>query len=90
MSVLGPLSYQLKLENGKIMKRHIDHLRQRPEDLPQSPQHIEPHEDSSYDFESITSEGSNTPLPEPTSEVSVCRYPQRQHRPPDRYGYSQN
>ena len=43
MSSLGPLSYQLTLENGKIIKRHIDHLRQRPEDLPQSPQHIEPH-----------------------------------------------
>ena len=34
---LGPVTYHVDLRSGNIVKRHIDHLLQRPESLPVSP-----------------------------------------------------
>ena len=31
---LGPVTYNVEIENGKVLKRHIDHLTQRMEQLP--------------------------------------------------------
>ena len=73
----GPLSYTVKLQDGKIIRRHVDHLRDRATFTPTECTYpgfdVFPHQSSEL-----------SPRSEPSTNVSVRRYPQRDRRPPDR------
>ena len=79
----GPLSYTVKLGNGKIIRRHIDQLRDRSTPLPETStgtttQVFEPFQD--YHHCELPTQ---SPPPDPVTPVR--RYPQRERRPPDRF-----
>ena len=72
---LGPVTYEVDLGSGNLVKRHIDQLTQRLAPLP-----VAESVDVQYNLMYPDSE-------EPTmQEVPVApqRYPQRDRRPPDR------
>ena len=75
----GPLSYTVKLENGKIIRRHIDHLRDRS-----APSTVTSADTTTQDFESFQ-DHQHTHNPHPNPLTPVRRYPQRERRPPDRF-----
>ena len=84
----GPVSYDVELENGKIVKRHIDHLQDRSVPTkPSTPVDSQP-EDSTQGFESFNDSPSVTSSSTLESNLSpnaaVRRYPQREHHPPER------
>ena len=79
----GPLSYIVKLEDGRTFRRHVDHLVKRfvcrspsinPTTLPDLAQ--------DYSDFTFTSSESNA---ETVSEGQQHRYPVRDRHPPDRY-----
>ena len=81
----GPVSYDVELENGKIVKRHIDHLRDRSVlTKPSTPVDSQP-EDSTQGFESFHDSPSTSTLESnPSPNAAVRQYPQREHHPPER------
>ena len=79
----GPVSYDVELENGKIVKRHVDHLRKRSVSAkPSTPVDSQP-EDSTQGFESFN-DSPPTPESNPSPDAPVQRYPQRERHPPER------
>ena len=95
-AVLGPLSYLIKLDDGRTIKRHIDHLLNRSErdessvddDLPMGPtltQETTPVLDSEMSSNSTVEPTLSTPETVTSSQSIERRYPQRLHRKPDRY-----
>ena len=78
-----PVSYDVEFENGKIVKRHVDHLRDRSVlTKPFTPVDLQP-EDSTQGFESFN-DSSSTSESNPSPDATVLRYPQREHHPPER------
>ena len=84
----GPVSYDVELENGKIVKRHIDHLQDRSVlTKPSTPVDSQPEDftqgfESFHDSPSVTSPSTSESNPSPNA--AVRRYPQREHHPPER------
>lgn len=73
---LGPLSYEIELEDGNTVKRHIDHILLR---LPPSDNQGE------YDYFSFSSDPTVTENSSTTSdEPTAPRYPTRERHRPDR------
>ena len=86
---LGPVTYHVESENGRIFKRHIDQLKFRKEvsPTPNPSQDNSPIRDNSYYPEDIN---EVLPIPPPNVQEEPAqpperRYPQRQRRAPDRY-----
>ena len=78
----GPLSFMAEVTDGRLLRRHLNHLRDRIGEAP--PEKQEP-EDWEY-FEPLGRLPDREPhsvFPEPPN--SVWRYPSRIHRQPDRY-----
>ena len=80
---LGLVNYNVEVENGKVWKRHIDHLTQRTEQLPVIHATLE---DSTV-LDNFQYPEFKQPIQEPV--VNDCqplrnRYPQRVRQPPDR------
>ena len=76
----GPLSYTVKLGNGKIIRRHIDHLCDRS-----TPSTITSTDTATQDFELFPDHQhceQPTQSPKPNPVTPVHRYPQRERRPP--------
>ena len=89
---LGPVTYSVEIENGRIFKRHIEQLRVRnptpnpSQDNPTS-QGNSTIQDNSYYPEAID---EVLPIPPPNIQEEPVqpparRYPQRQRRAPDHY-----
>ena len=73
----GPLSHTVKLQDGKIIRRRADHLRDRST--------FTPTECTYPDFDLFPHQSSElSPRSEPSTNVPIRRYPQRDRRPPDR------
>ena len=70
---VGPLSYLIKLNDGRIFRRHVDHLRKC---------FISPDENS--DVSDSIPDFSDVSFPDNT-DSNMRRYPERVRRPPDRY-----
>ena len=97
VEVLVPLSYQVKLDDSRIIKRHVDHLLNRSsandcneptfdDEIPPGPVFTQ---ETSPQVDNETSSTTH-PLPTPNtvtpSQPVERRYPQRQHRrKPNRY-----
>ena len=90
VKVHGPLSYQVKLENSRIIRRHVDYWLTRTE-------YNQPIPDDEIPSAAVLTEGissavasekhtdSSTP-DTVTSQPAECCYSQRQHqRKPDKY-----
>ena len=98
MKLVGPLSFIVQLENGRQVKRHQDHIRQRLVSSEHSSADILV-PDGDLDTESfpLTAQSQPTDSPparvvaEPSSQSSGSmsdqsrRYPQRQRKAPDRF-----
>ena len=91
VEVLGPLSYQIKLDDNRIIKRHVDHLLTRSEfKEPTLDDEVLPGpvltQDNSPVVANDTATASSSPQDTVTSSQAERRYPQRQHlRKPERY-----
>ena len=78
----GPLSLMVEVTDGRLLRRHLNHLRDRIGEAPPE----EPEPDDWVCLEPIGQPPDREPhsgSPEPPS--SVRRYPFRVRRPPDRY-----
>ena len=75
---IGPLSYLIKLSDGRIFRCHIDHLRKCH--IPQNPKYVV--NDSIPDFSDVIFPDQ---VAENDTDSDVRRYPHRDRRPPDRY-----
>ena len=42
-SITGPLSYRVELGDGRVVRRHVDHVRSRHVQVPQPIDAVEPH-----------------------------------------------
>ena len=85
VSSTGPVSYTIKLEDGRVVRRHIDHVRDRstPESSA-SPPTSDPIEDFGF-FPVLSADTSAPPSrQEPQPEEPARRYPQRDRHPPER------
>ena len=75
---LGPVTYCIEIDNGKIIKRHIDQLRHSSTPSGLSTPHISnPDTNIQDNFQYSDNQDHVPPEPEP-------RYPHRIRRPPDR------
>ena len=94
VSSKGPVSFEIKLQNGKKCRRHQDHLRHRAandsasEDQSEENALVIDGDDDSSDVESNPEpERVENNLPEPEASGGESRrYPSRIHRPPNQYG----
>ena len=73
---VGPLSYLIKLNDGRIFRRHVDHLRKCFISQDQNPVVS----DSIPDFSDVSFPDQVT-----QNDTDQRRYPQRDRHPPDRY-----
>lgn len=80
----GPISYQVKLQDGKTIERHVDHLCQYSEAYTSLRQPNTSPRSSLHDFDSFPSPSEPTPEPCRTV-VSPRQYPQRSRCPPERF-----
>ena len=71
------MSYLIKLSDGRIFRRHIDHLRKCH--IPQNPKYVV--NDSMPDFSDVIF----PKVAQNDTDSDVRRYPHRDRRPPDRY-----
>ena len=92
VEVLGPLSYQIKLDDNRIIRRHVDHLLTRNEFKESTlDDEVLPGpvltQDNSPVVANDTATASSPPQDTVTSsQAAERRYPQRQHhRKPERY-----
>ena len=84
----GPLSFMVKLTDGRVVRRHCNHLRERTGELEMPPHQSVETDDDALLFESpdLRNCVQNRPALEVANpEESVRRYPSRERRPPDRY-----
>ena len=95
-AVHGPLSYLIKLEDGRIIKRHIDHLLNHSEckkpsvgdELPLGStltHETYPVVDSETSSNSVGESNKSPPEKVMPPQSVEHHYTQRQHRKPDRY-----
>ena len=81
---LGPITYSVEISNGRIVKRHIDQLKPRVE--AKTPPDVSLENPTILDNQHYPIEDAVQVTPD-TNKSQVRRYPQRQHRPPDRLRY---
>ena len=74
----GPLSFLIKLVDGRVIRRHIDHIRERSP-LATAPLPIHPSRDDDWPDDII----SHTPNP-PNQSHDALRRSSRHRKPPDR------
>ena len=91
---LGPLTYSVDVGGNRTVKRHIDQLRQRMESTEVSSQPVSQSpttDDFYYPYDQDVpapppARPPHDPCPRiPRQVEEEPRYPQRQHRPPDRF-----
>ena len=94
MDALGTCSYQVKLADGRIFRRHMDHIHPRTTDIPPEP----PEDDFENDF--TLPEVPNQPVSNPPSEQTPdtaavapttepeLRRSSRNRYPPSQFGWS--
>ena len=76
----GPVSYEIELEDGRIMRRHVDHIRPRcPSNEPTGNTRPRDSTPEFEYFESPSQEFTDRETSQPTR-----RYPSRDRLPPDR------
>ena len=91
----GPVSFRVRLQNGKMIRCHQDQLRNRGTEDPR-PHEIPLFEDDVNIFPNASSsvpvaqEPPPTEITPQTATVETSRYPARVRRPPERYVDSQN
>lgn len=83
----GPVSYNVELQDGKVIKRYVDHLRDRSISSKHSSLlRFLPEDEATQEFEFFNDQSSVSPSPTTTNDnhanVSVPRYPCRERRPP--------
>uniref|UniRef100_A0A1X7SDU4 Uncharacterized protein n=1 Tax=Amphimedon queenslandica TaxID=400682 RepID=A0A1X7SDU4_AMPQE len=79
----GPRSYLIELNNGCVVRRHMDHIRSRVEDDENENQGHEENDDWTDDLSS-SSEQETTEIPTTADPHSPPRRSTRARRPPDR------
>ena len=82
VNVTGPLSYVIRLTNGQVVRRHIDHLRSAS----QSSGMVE--ESAPIITDDILADQDMTTQPQqqvPDPPIPSVRRSTRDHRPPDRF-----
>ena len=75
----GPVTYSVEIANGRVVKRHVNQLRPFNVELVVPDTTIS---DTALDNQSYP---AVEPAPVTSTEQTERRYPQREHRPPDRY-----
>ena len=86
LSVLGPVTYHVEVEKGKVLKRHVDHMRERMViNEGRAPTQPDPSAiQDNFDYPAL----SPTPAPGAAitapGDVPPRRYPDRDRRPPER------
>ncbi len=80
----GPVSYEIELDDGRIMKRHVDHIQPRfPATKPNEdtqPQDPSPEIISEFEYPELPS----SPHIDQGASPPIRRYPLRNRRPPER------
>ena len=79
---LGPVTYSVEIEPGRMVKRHTDQLRKQ-----EAPHNVTNTTDSLDASESISYPPSHVLSPPPLATEPSHRYPQRHRAPPEHYGY---
>ena len=86
LSALGPVTYHVEVEKGKVLKRHVDHLRERMV-INEGRAPTQPNTSAiqdNFDYPAL----SPTPAPGAAvtapGDVPPRRYPDRDRRPPQR------
>ena len=103
---VGPVSFMIELEDGRMFKQHQDHIRNRLTSLELSdiPKNSSDFMDFPYPAAESQQSSSNMQLAQAVSEPVelhgnnsgtgpeelVSRYPRRAHKPPDRFIDSQH
>ena len=81
VKVSGPLSFQVKLQDGRIVRRHVDHIIQRSPQMPDKPNDdwisMPDIPESTLTKQSATTSTTTPPSLRRSTRVSV---------PPKRYG----
>ncbi len=80
---LGPITYSIDI-NGRIVKRHIDQLKPCVEI--RTPPEVVLENSTILDNQHYPIEDEVQVTPD-TNQAAVRRFPRRQHRPPDCFGY---
>ena len=86
--IRGPLTYMVRLPDGRILKRHVDHIRNQTSMEPSKSQDVIPSHGESLSFEPLLD--IEEPLPkQPSQSPEQCSVPvhssSRIRRPPDRF-----
>ena len=85
-AVQGPVSYQIRLLDNRLVRRHVDHIRRRSCEVPTVS--TSPEDDISFDI-SCSSTSPTRPVPDalsiPRPQVPLPRRSVRIRRPPDRW-----
>ena len=79
-----PLSCDIRLEDGHVLKRHVDHVRIRPCEVAQEEQEDQQYETWSTPVVTPVDEKSNNERPAAAPSVPL-RHSTQERRPPDRY-----
>ena len=68
--VRGPLTYMVKLSDGRLVKRHVDHIRNRTSTKPSSSQNVIPLNDERLSFVPLLNSEESQPEQPPQSQNS--------------------
>ena len=94
MDALGTCSYQVKLTDGRIVRRHMDHIRPRTTDIP--PESPEDDFEDDFTLPEIPDQPVSNPPSEQTPDTAAVapttepelRRSSRNRYPPSRFGWS--
>jgi hypothetical protein len=79
---LGPVTYSVEIENGHVVKRHIDHLTQR---MVSSAHPTEQSIEDENDFQCSDDHDQSAEACQPARErLTIRQYPHRDRQPPER------
>ena len=87
LSQLGPVTYTVEVEDGKTLKKHVDHIRERMSIAKDSaPAQSDTSEvQDNYQYTAVTpTPPPDAAIAEPRVDVPARRYPDRDRRPPQR------
>ena len=89
VNTTGPLSHSIQIENGRIIRRHVDHIKSRLVITVKSPSQPYTNDTMEFDLFPTPSTDHFEPTPTPVVQqepVQERRYPLRSSRhPPSRY-----